>query len=312
MYPQLAVGLRQSSIKSIHFSGECQFAGSIKEPLLIGLEETQVESLDLSNGPIEVISSMFVSHLPRTLSDLYLNDNKITLVDTKLFNILQRLIILDLSNQHEMREEYSVNTLMVHDGNKDLWPFPSSLISLNVSDSSLFCMIIDAFCGRNFSLKTLKAANLRNFNCLQTFWSSLKHLNRLQYSELSGNNIKEIPKDTFSEQRNLEKLYLARNYILELSIDIEHMRTLQFLDLRNNTIQYGTLPFILFIGSVSLDSNLTIYLENNRFVCNCKPAAFVGFLYQAQAIHRKNYLTCKFMQIYEWHRVEPCACFRNT
>lgn len=294
LYPQLAVGLRKSNIKNIRFSGECQFAGSVQEPLLIGLEETQVESLDLSNGPIEMISSMFVSHLPRTLSDLYLNGNKIKYIDTKLFHLLRRLMTLDLSNQHEMSEEYSVNTLIVHDGNKGCRPFPFSLISLNVSDSSLFCMMIDAFCGRNFSLKTLTAANLRNFNCLQTFWGTLKHLNQLQYLDLSGNNIREIPEDAFSGQRDLEKLCLARNYILELSFDIEHVRGLQFLDLRNNTIQYGTLPFIQFIGSVSSDSNLTIYLENNRLVCNCKRIVFVGFLLQTKALHQKDNLTCKF------------------
>ena len=146
---------------------------------------------------------------------------------------------------------------------------------------------------KNFSLTTLNAANLRNFNCLETFWGTLKHLKQLKCLDLSGNNIKQIPENAFSGQRNLEKLNLARNYILELAFDIEHIYSLQLLDLRNNTIQYGTLTFIQFIGTEYVETNLTIYLENNRLICDCERIAFVGFLLKTKAIHQKDSLTCK-------------------
>ena len=156
LYSPLATGLKKSNIKKIRLSADCQFSGSIHEPLLIGLEETHIESLDLSYGPIEMISSLFTAHLPTSLSELYLNNNKITFIDTKPFRSLQNLSVLDLSNQDEMHMAPKMNTLIVRSG--DCKPFPYSLISLNVSQSSLMCMVMDALCGKKLFPDNVKCS----------------------------------------------------------------------------------------------------------------------------------------------------------
>ena len=291
IFEQIAWSLRDTRIKNIRISAQCRFVLK-PEPALKGLQHTELQYLDLSTGVIQIIDQFFIQYLPKTLRYLYLHNNKISYIDAKQIHGLQNLLILDFSNQNEETRKFSKNQLIERNNNNVCMPLPNSLLSLNVSSSGLFCMMTEGFCGTNFSLKSLNAAHLRNFDCPQALWKSLKTLNSLEELNLSGNLIRGIPLNAFSEQRNLIRLLLAGNDILELSFDAEPMTSLVYLDLRNNTILYATPKFTKSIQEVA--TNVAVYLDGNRLVCDCKQTEFVAWLHVTNVIHKKNHLTCKF------------------
>ena len=287
------MGLSKTEIKRIRFSAKCRFHPAL--PRLSGLKTTKLEYLDLSEGTAERTSSSFVKSLPVTLKYLFINNNKIAYIDTNHFHILNNLLVLDLSNQQETTHASRLNRLKMQSTNKDCKPLPYSLLSLNVSNSGLLCMMAEAFCDTNLSLKTLNAAHLRNFNCLQSFWKTLRNLKSLEELDLSMNYIKEIPDNAFSEQIKLKRLYLVRNYLLELSFDVEFLTVLQYLDVKNNTIQYVSSTFRKSLQNIVFITTINVNLDGNRLLCDCKRTEFVAWLHETNVIHQKNHLSCKFL-----------------
>ena len=293
IYDNFGRGMVNTKIQKVRLSVQCQFHWEFSHaPILYGIENTVLERLDLSNGPTEVIDQHIMSHLPKTLTHLYINKNKARTFDIKSFKGFNKLMVLDISYQQEEPRRPCESCLIKLSQENKCYPLPYSLRSLYTSNNGLFCMLLEAFCGSNLSLKTVHAADLYSFNCLQSFWKALRNLKTLEELDLSGNFIKEIPTDAFSEQKYIKRLLLVRNYLLEISFDCEHLTALQDIDLRNNSIVSATETFTASIERPAY--NITINLDNNRLICDCKRTEFVAWLHATTFIHQKDRLSCTY------------------
>ena len=173
---------------------------------------------------------------------------------------------------------------------------PPRLKILNLSKSRLLCNMVPAFCDSNNSLKILDASLQREKSCFETgsFWSVLKNLGNLEELNLRGNWISEIPIGAFSGLYKLRKLTLGDNKLLELSFDARDLISLKTLDLSVNSIQYASKGFTNQIEEVSWKTNLTLYLNKNPLVCDCKQIDMIAWLIVTKVISNKNELNCTF------------------
>ena len=173
---------------------------------------------------------------------------------------------------------------------------PYRLKTLDLSKSSLLCNMVRVFCESNNSLSFLNASTQRDRSCFTTrsFWSVLKNLANLVELNLNGNWIFVIPRDAFSGLYKLRKLILFDNKLLELSFDAKDLISLEILDVSGNSIQCVSNSLTGQIEDVSRKTNLTIYLNINPLVCNCKQLDFVIWLVATQVISNKHKLNCTF------------------
>ena len=173
---------------------------------------------------------------------------------------------------------------------------PHRLKVLNLSKTRLLCNMVLVFCDSNNSLKILDVSLQRDRTCFKTrsFWSVLKNLANLVELNLNGNWISVIPRDAFSGLYKLRKLTLIDNKLLELSFDAKDLTSLDILDVSGNSIQYVSNSLTGQIEDVSRKTNLTLYLNINPLVCNCKQLDFVIWLVATQVISNKNKLNCTF------------------
>ena len=173
---------------------------------------------------------------------------------------------------------------------------PHRLKVLDLSQSSLLCNMVPAFFDSNNSLRILKASNQRDTTCFETLsiWSALKNLAKLEELILNGNLISDIPVDTFSGLYNLRSLLLKNNKLLELSFYVKDLVSLETMDLSANSIAYVSNILTNQIEDVSENTNLTLILDSNPLVCNCKHLHFVTWLGVTQLILNKRKLNCTF------------------
>ena len=167
---------------------------------------------------------------------------------------------------------------------------------MDLSKCRLLCNTVPAFCNSNNSLETLDASGQRDRSCFETrtFWSVLKNLARLEELNLNSNWIAEIPLGSFSGLNKLKNLALVDNKLIELSFDVEDLLSLETLNLCVNSIQYASDSFTLQTEEVVLTTNVTLYLNKNLLVSNCKQLDFVTWLQNTNIISNKNQLNCTF------------------
>ena len=293
--------------------------------------QTELEYLDLSNGPIKMIDNLLISFLPTTIKYLYLNNNQIWTVEISCFGDLENLLILDLSNQENDDSSISKDKAVLFDAFRtkklrfisramdsseateipnnsstitkkfidtnidvDCTPLPASLKSLNLSNSKLLCDIINGLCGANFSLQILRVSYLKDLDCIDLFWNVLKNLNSLEILDLRGNYFRNLTGNLFTGLTKLKTLHLANNMLLEISFDVNSLTSLETLDLTRNTIQYTSKEFTKQIERLAKVTDVMVYLSENRLVCDCDRTYFVSWLEATEVVHEKNSLTCKF------------------
>lgn len=233
--------------------------------------------LDFSNNKLTRIPQINVtSH--NTVRALYLNNNRISAIDTEAFKEMRQLIKLDLSmnkltgdklEEHEFDNLQSIDTLIMKWNPLRFLPKDTfgtwDFVTLKYFDLS-HCEINHIEVG---------ALNLQN----------LRHLN------LSWNDLESFQAPAFNRLRNLLTLDLSHNkltvinsmpvlpVIQIINLDYNNIRTvslrehcmfatemLQQLYIRNNKIQSFTkdsFPWALEL----LDG---IFLDNNPIVCDCR------------------------------------------
>ena len=154
--------------------------------------------------------------------------------------------------------------------------------------------MVPAFCDLNNSLQILDASHQRDKSCFESrsFWSVLKNLTKLEELNLNGNSISEIPHDAFVGLSKLRKLMLVDNKLLELSFEVKDLISLAIKNLTDNSIRYASESFITQIEDIP--SNITLYLDTNPLVCNCKHIDFLSWLIGTEVISNKNRLNCTF------------------
>ena len=337
----ITIGLEYTMIKRLKISAHCLYRG-YPEPIMESLMSTNLEYLDLSDGPVKMVDDLLVSNLPMTLKYLYLDNNKIWTIDCTSFNSLENLLVLDLSNQaddvslafnkhnifdqnvhqskHQFRSRSLNSSYLMHDGlesNRSAFqtaktidahvelpkvtlsddgcvPLPFTLKSLNLSNSELLCYVIEGLCGTKFSLEILNVSHLKDLDCIDLFWKVLKNLNSLEILDLSGNNFRKLTGNLFSGLIKLTYLNLADNSLLELSFDVNPLTSLKTLDLTSNTIQFASEEFTVKIQNLAKVTDITIYLSENRLICDCDRTYFVSWLKDTSVVFQKSNLTCNF------------------
>ncbi|XP_060075268.1 toll-like receptor 4 [Ylistrum balloti] len=104
-----------------------------------------------------------------------------------------------------------------------------------------------------------------------------KTLQSLKIINLSRNHIYTLPALLFRNQHELQILNLSNNALNELSLDISHMKHLQYIDLTHNQLRRINRDQRDQIDSLK-DNNLTINLQGNRMDCSCEELDFLKWL----------------------------------
>ncbi|KAK5642788.1 hypothetical protein RI129_008955 [Pyrocoelia pectoralis] len=232
----------------------------------------QLETLNLESNKI---SRLVYKHLSNLIS-LTLSDNKITNLTTIEFNRLQHLQSLNLSNNNivtlpmlAFHKLFSLQELDLHNTRlteikPSMFAGLENLKSLNLSGNKLLKITPGTFKG----VKGLKILNLGdiyvkkfNFNA----FSELQHLKvlnleynkftylpvglfanmKLNYLSLKGNAVKQLERNVFKNQTEMEELDLRHTKVENLDF-VEEMHNLRFLLLENT--KYGDLKIIRFIN----------------------------------------------------------------
>ena len=184
----------------------------------------------------------------------------------------------------------------------DCVPLPFTLRSLNLSSSVLLCDVIRRLCGTKLSLKILNASHQKDIDGIDLFWKVLKNLDSVEILDLSENNFRKLTGNLFSELRKLTCLNLADNLLMEISIDVNPLTSLKLLDPTGNTIQFASEECTVQIQVVAKETDITIYLSDNRLVCDCERQYLVSWLMDTNVVFEKNNITWNFKmtQIWVW------------
>ena len=284
-------------------------------PVLPSFNQIKLVSLELTDTNFYLLNASAIMKLPKSLQHLNLAHNFFIHIDVEALSHLENLKTLDLSNQVEFQDGDSVLTLRknkkkVRQRYPSLFRFqqrrnatrtkclslPYRLKFLDLSKSRLLCNMVAALCDSNNSLEKLDASEQRDGSCFGTyeFWNILRNLVHIEVLNLNGNMIAEIPRDSFSRLHKLREISLINNKLIELSFDVKDLVSLEIFNLSINSIRYAASSFTSQIEEVAMKTNVTLYLNKNPLVCNCKQIDFVTWLRDTNIIWKKNDLNCTF------------------
>ncbi|VDI23550.1 toll-like receptor 13 [Mytilus galloprovincialis] len=152
-----------------------------------------------------------------------------------------------------------------------LYPAPPSLLTLKMSSNKLERFALEL---TNIQKLILRDNNLGNFLRLKSFNKRTERNSKLEYVDISENNIYTLIPSVFQGQAELRYINLSHNHLQEISFDVSQSNNLSLLDLSNNSISAFDQNSMRMFDNISLTSNLTIYLLNNSLQCTCKTLIF--------------------------------------
>ena len=290
--------------------------GAVKmvDNLLISNLPTTIKYLYLNNNQIWTIVISCFNHLEHLLVlDLSNQQEDVSLVYNEE-NIFSQTFhaskhhfrslelnsngVMESTNKSSSKKEKLTNTHVglprIKSVDNDCFPFPSTLISLNVSNTELLCDIIKGLCGTKLSLQILNVSYQKDLDCMDLFWNVLKNLNTLEILDLSGNGFRNLTGNLFSGLTKLRTLNLADNLLMEISFDVFSMTSLKTLDITGNTIQFASKEFTMQVQRLAKETDITIYLRENRLICDCKRRYFISWLKDTTVVFQKDNLKCNF------------------
>ncbi|CAC5380974.1 unnamed protein product [Mytilus coruscus] len=129
--------------------------------------------------------------------------------------------------------------------------------------------------------------------------ATLQNLHNLKTINLSQNKIQRLSKDFFKSQLKIERIDLSENTFQSIDFDIGHLKSLKYLNLKNNRISFLSASAIQQLDSIDiLNKNFRIDLSQNDFLCTCETINFVQWLVTTTVglIGKKNY-TCQLSDL---------------
>ena len=154
-------------------------------------------------------------------------------------------------------------------------------------------------CDADNALKTLILADqyLRGSSCsIIDIWGLLKNLPKLETLNLNGHGIKTIPSGSFESLTSLKNLHLKHNCFAIIQFDLPPSFALHKLDLSHNTVLYISAAFCDKLNEIADRKELTVYLNNNTFLCDCERIEFMGWLKGSSAIYQRENLPVMTIQ----------------
>ncbi|CAH1788789.1 unnamed protein product [Owenia fusiformis] len=299
--PQLTMKILFSSLKEVDISElifqDNQFDIEIDMDLVLLLENTSLEILDLSHGQLRTISPEAFSPLTK-LTELDLSYNQIRTV-TKLGEFLK---MKTLNLQHNQLKSLDTNTF------NQLY----NIESLYLNDNLLKDVDENAL----YNMGKLEILDLSNNNITvlpDNFFFSMLNLKTLKLSQAL--RLKEQSKwnKVFASLWRLETLLVQNNGITGLHADtFQYLKTLQELDISGNELQL--LPVGLFntagstLQSVKANRNLIktidvkvfdklnnltlLDVSMNPFNCVCELGEFAGWIVNNSVVFDSNQTQC--------------------
>ena len=302
----LASGLQNTMIKHLRISANHLMCDNDANEMP-DLRSTNLETLDLSHSMIMSVSGNdgvgreygeFFFKLPQSLKYLYLQHNKISMMDLKYLHRLENLQVLNMSYQNQwttitpLRQKKSIRVSKVANSNTDpyemlmdnpistgtddekdyytykvepekCYSMPLSLETIDISYSGLFYGFSQAFCDKDNSLKTLDLSHQNHYVDPESLWKSLKSLLKLENLNLNGNGIQIIPVDAFAKQTQLKTLSLAHNQLATVSFEVSTLVNLKRLDLQDNNIQYAEDKFVGEIEKLAENQTIPDYEQSS-------------------------------------------------
>ncbi|XP_022826926.1 protein artichoke-like [Spodoptera litura] len=217
---------------------------NIKEIENFSFYSSSMMTLDLSQNKIHHLN--FLQNCLFNLTELYLNDNNITVVQKNIFANQSQIVKLDLSMNGIISIE--PNSLPLN-----------NLQYLNIEGNNLNGVIKKNI----FSpAKYLKFLDLSNFNLSKIDDSAFINLNVLARLNLSNNHIESIAANNFKGVNNMFSLDISQNNLTYFSFNnSESTNNLTALYLNNNRLSN--------ISKLFLNTSKLIYLElSNNIISN--------------------------------------------
>ncbi|XP_045186885.2 toll-like receptor 6 [Mercenaria mercenaria] len=116
-----------------------------------------------------------------------------------------------------------------------------------------------------------------------------KHVAKLNFINLSANQISVIPSKIFTHNKNLAKIDLSLNKISKVDFNIQQLHDLKILNLAGNRIQFIEMDFLQKLDKLSIFPSLKVHngndvttkviiLNDNQFHCSCNSVTFLKWL----------------------------------
>ncbi|XP_045170933.2 toll-like receptor 1 [Mercenaria mercenaria] len=116
-------------------------------------------------------------------------------------------------------------------------------------------------------------------------------LHHLKMIKLSTNFLTSIPKDTFIQNYDLEKIDLSHNNLGQVTFTLQHLKKLKVLDLRNNRIKILNGISMNNLESMNTrvpklgDIRTSVQLESNPISCSkCEAKTFISWLTSTKSV----------------------------
>ncbi|XP_011310153.1 connectin [Fopius arisanus] len=192
-------------------------------------------------------------------------------------------IFLDENRIHEINRDVFVNLpslkkLVINKNNLTLihdkaLKHLSTLEVLELRENKISVITSDTFAG----LKSLKHLSLSG-NVIEMIGDkTFVEVPELQVLELDQNKIEFVVNGALEGLRNLRKLSLSDNKLVRLGTDIlSGTPSLNFLDLRSNALKTITFEHIKPILQELYNATGHLYLDDNKFICDCRLAWIFG------------------------------------
>ena len=125
------------------------------------------------------------------------------------------------------------------------------------------------------------------------FRSTFSHLRLLQDLNLSNNKLCRINPRAFEHCTSLKRLTLADNELTRIDIYMNHMRTLEYIDLSGNRLISLSDTFMSTLDQQFNVRSLSINIQREVFACNCESVSFIRWtrVTSVQIVGRER-LTC--------------------
>ncbi|XP_046963314.1 insulin-like growth factor-binding protein complex acid labile subunit isoform X1 [Vanessa cardui] len=245
--------LNSCEINSIH--GRSPLSGLIS-----------IRVLKLNNNPLLRIQNLISS----TLKSLYVSNCQLSYISHNEFAYLPSLVYLQMSYNYRLELSSTTNAL-----------FSNSLRFLDISYCNIFRPNLYGFPNlrkaiiKNNMIRFLKSIEFINntkleyldlsYNNIGSFKSdTFRGLSMLRYLDLSWNEIAQIPEESFIETPSLTQLKLARNYLNRVG----HLKStsLSILDMSSceiSTIGKDSLEGLPSLIDIDLSHNLLSYIPDS-------------------------------------------------